>query len=165
MRRLEVFFDYACPYCMRGNEYLTELLPQYPDIEIVWCPCEAHPRPEQYGPHSDLCIQGMYYAREQGADMWEYHNRMYGAAIKERVNIEDPEVVTGRIYGLLDPAEFLRMLQSGDYIKNVQDGNDYAYEQSGVWAVPSYRIDGRKLDSIENVGVAKQQLAEFLRQL
>lgn len=163
MRTLEVFFDYACPYCLRGHEYLTELLPQYPDIEVVWRPCEAHPRPERYGNHSDLCTQGMFYALEQGVDIWDYHSRMYGAAVKERVNIEDPEVVAGRVYGLLDPAAFLKALLDGTYEKAVSDANDYAYEQSGVWAVPSYRMGGKKLDSVENVGATKQQLASFLQ--
>ena len=163
MRKVEIFFDYACPYCLRGNEFLKELLPQHPDIEVVWRPCEAHPRPERYGLHSDLCIQGMLYAREQGADLWEYHARMYEAAVKDRVNIEDPEVIAGRVHGLLDPAALLGALQSGGYTKAVADGNDYAYEQSGVWAVPAYRMDGKKLDSVENVGVTKQQLAEFLK--
>ncbi|MDR1669694.1 MAG: DsbA family protein, partial [Oscillospiraceae bacterium] len=49
LRKLEVFFDYACPYCRRGHEDLTALLPKHPDIEVVWRPCEAHPRPEVYG--------------------------------------------------------------------------------------------------------------------
>jgi len=40
--KLEVFFDYACPYCQQGHESLLELLPQYPQVEIVWYPCEAH---------------------------------------------------------------------------------------------------------------------------
>lgn len=35
MPMLEVFFDYACPYCLRGHKYLFELLPQYPQIEII----------------------------------------------------------------------------------------------------------------------------------
>ena len=162
MRKLEVFFDYACPYCLIGHNFLKELLPEYPDIDVVWKPCEAHPRPERYGLHSDLCIQGMYYAVEQGADIWEYHERMYKAAIKDRVNIEDLKVVAGYVHGLLDPDAFLKVLHNGNYEKAVTEGNDYAYEQSGVWAVPAYRMDGRKLDSIEDVGVTKEQLARFL---
>ena len=98
MRALEVYFDYACPYCYKGHEYLVELLPLHPDIEVVWRPCEAHPRPERYGMHSDLCIQGLFYA----------------------------------------------------------------YDISEVWVVPAYRMGGKKLDSIEDVGVTKDQLAEFL---
>jgi len=96
MPKLEVFFDYACPYCLTGHEHLKELLPAYPDVEVVWSPCEAHPRPETYGLHSDLCIQGLFYALDQGVDAWEYHERMYSAALKDRVNIEDPDVIEGR---------------------------------------------------------------------
>ena len=162
MRELEVFFDYACPFCLKGHEYLKELLPKYLDIEVVWRPCEAHPRPERYGPHSDLCIQGMFYALEQGADIWDYHDRMYTAALKARVNIEDLEVVAGLAHGLLDLSEFLSSLQSGAYEKAVSDANGYAYEQSEVWVVPAYRLECRKLDSIENVGITKQQLERFI---
>lgn len=163
IRTLEIFYDFACPYCLRGHEYLAELLPNYPDVEIAWRPCEAHPRPERYGLHSDLCIQGLFYAQEQRVDLWDYHARMYAAAVKERVNIEDTEVLAGRVHGLMDPAAFLAALQSGVYAKAVSDGNDYAYEQSGVWAVPAYRMNGKKLDAVENVGVTKQQLADFLK--
>ena len=163
MRTLEVFFDYACPYCLKGHELLKELLPQHPDIEVVWRPCEAHPRPERYGLHSDLCIAGMFFVLEHGADIWEYHDRTYNAALKERVNIEDPEVVAGHAHGLLDTEDLFNALQNGTYAKAVADANDYAYEQSGVWVVPAYRMDGRKLDSIENIGVTKAQLLTFLQ--
>jgi len=162
MPNLEVFFDYSCPYCLTGHTYLKELLPTHPDIEVIWRPCEAHPRPETYGLHSDLCIQGLFYFLDQGVDVWEYHERMYGATLKDRFNIEDPDVIAGRIHGLLDHDAFLKTIYSGKYEKAVAEANDYAYERSGVWAVPSYRMDGRKLDSIENVGVTKRQLADFL---
>ena len=162
MPKIEVFFDYVCPYCLTGHGYLKELLPQFPDIEVVWRPCEAHPRPERYGLHSDLCIQALFFALEQGADIWECHDRMYRAALKDRVNIEDPEVVAGCVHGLLDHDAFLKAIYSGRYEKAVNEANDYAYERSGVWAVPSYRMDGRKLDSVEDVGVTKKQLADFI---
>ena len=90
MRHLELFFDYACPYCLRAHELLLELLPLHSDIEIDWRPCESHPRPDSYGPHSDLCIRGMYFARAHGADLLEYHRLMYRAALIERADIEDP---------------------------------------------------------------------------
>ena len=163
MRQLEVFFDYACPYCLKGHEYLTELLPQCPDIEVIWRPCEAHPRPERYGRHSDLCIQGMFYALEQGVDVWEYHEQMYAAALTDRVNIEDADVLAGRVRGLLDHEDFLAEIMSGTYEKAVADANVYAWDESGLNAVPSFRMDGSALDAVEDVGVTKQQLAEFLK--
>ena len=74
---------------------------------------------------------------------------------------------------------FLRLLTEGklfaadenlNRIENMffpRDGRDeangYVYEQSGVWVVPAYRLEGRKLDSIENIGITKQQLEVFLR--
>ena len=162
MRKMEVFFDYSCPYCLKGYETLKELLPQYPDVEIVWRPCEAHPRPEQYGPHSDLCIQGLLYALEKGADVWEYHERMFSAAHKEKTDIEDPAALAGRVHGLLDTDAFLKTLQSGEYEKAVTDGNDYAYGKSEVWFLPAFRMNGRRLDAAGGVGVTKEQLSDFL---
>ena len=46
--------------------------------------------------------------------------------------------------------------------KAVPAANCYAYAQSGVWAVPAYRMEGRKLDSLEGVGITKAQLEAFL---
>ncbi|MCL2031024.1 MAG: DsbA family protein [Oscillospiraceae bacterium] len=163
MRKLEIFLDHTCPYCLKGYETLKELLPRHPDIEAVWRPCEAHPRPERHGMHSDLCIQGMFFALEQGADVWDYHDRMFSAAQTERVNIEDPETLAARVRGLLDPDAFLGALRSGRYEKAVTDGNDYAYEQSEVWYLPAFRMNGRKLDAAGGVGVSREQLADFLK--
>ena len=159
MRKLEVFFDYACPFCQTGHEYLMELLPSHADIEVVWRACEAHPRPEVYGRYSDLCVQALIYAAEQGADLPEFHARMYNAALKDGVDIESPEALARcfeHLPGLRDA------LQSGRYAQAVIDANDYAYEQSGVWFVPAYRMGGRKLDAAGGKGVTKAQLAEFL---
>lgn len=159
---LEIFFDYACPYCLKGYEDLQELLPDT-GLQIRWRPCEAHPRPDPYGPHSDLCIQGMFFAEEQGADLWEYHCRMYKAALRDRVDIQQVDVLCRVVDGLLDVEQFRAALQEQRYRSAQQKANYYAFEQSGVWVVPAYRLStGRRLDSIENIGVSRQELAAFL---
>ncbi|MDR3051466.1 MAG: DsbA family protein [Oscillospiraceae bacterium] len=163
MRTLKIFYDYACPYCLRGHEYLLSLIQDHPDIQVAWHPCEAHPRPEQHGPHTDLCMQGMYFARDAGADLWAYHALTYKAALQDRVDIEDAASLAKALSGLLDEATLRQALQSGRYAKEVQAANDLAYEQCGVWAVPAYRMDGKRLDAAEGVGVTRQQLAAFLR--
>ncbi len=162
MNKLEVFFDYACPYCLRGHQYLSELHMLYPQVEIVWRPCEAHPRPERYGPHSDLCIQGMFFALDHEVDIWAYHDKMFKAALTDRINIEDVGVLSEAVKGLLDADAFRESLQNGEYVKLQRDANRYAYDLSGVWAVPSYRMNGKKLDSIEDIGITKEQLNSFL---
>ena len=163
MRKLEVFFDYACPYCLKGHEYLMELLPDYSDIEVVWNSCEAHPRPEVYGRYSDLCVQGLLYALDQGADLTIFNECMYKAALKDKIDIESPEALAEYFKDIFDPAAFCEAIKSGKYETAVLEANDYAYEQSGVWFVPSYRMEGRKLDAAGGVGVTKAQLAEFLK--
>jgi len=163
MSVLEVFFDYLCPYCKHGHEYLVDILKEFPGPEIDWKPCEAHPRPEP-GPHSDIIIQGMYYALEHGVDIWKYHERIYNACHKDRIDIEDVDAIAEYARDLLDEADFRLVVGSKKYEKIQQDGNDYAYDKQGVWAVPSYRMNGRKLDSEEGVGVTANQLRAFLSQ-
>lgn len=164
MKKLEVFFDYACPFCLKGYNSLMALLPAHPELTISWCPCEAHPRPEQHGPHSDLCIQGMYYVMAHGGDLDAYHERMFRAALTDRINIEDAAVLAAYVKDLVDEKAFLDALKSGLYKEIQEKGNDYAYTDSGVWAVPSFRMNGKKLDAVEGVGVTKEALDQFLKE-
>ncbi len=46
-KMLDVYFDYACPFCYLGLHYLKECLPDFPRVRICWQACEAHPRPEK----------------------------------------------------------------------------------------------------------------------
>ena len=41
--KLELFFDYICPYCYRGHRMFLELLPLYPGLEVVWRPARPPP--------------------------------------------------------------------------------------------------------------------------
>lgn len=164
MSKLEVFFDYTCPYCLQGHEYLLELLLQYPQVEIGWRPCEAHPRPEHFGVHSDLCARGMYFALEHGADLMEYHDRMYCAALKNRTNIEDLHIVSKLLDGLLDANAFCAALSGDAYLDKLLENNKLAWEILRFPAVPSYRMNGKLLKSVGNIGVTKQQLTAFIEQ-
>lgn len=162
MPKLEVFFDYACPYCLRGHEYLAELIPQFPQIEIVWLPCEAHPRPDRYGPHSDLCAQGMYFALEHGVDIWEYHTLMYGAALKKRIDIENVNTLADYAGSLLDSEAFREALKSKQYKGKLLENNRLAWESYRFSAVPSYIMNGKTLISVEDIGVSKDRLMRFM---
>lgn len=164
MPTLEVFFDYACPYCLRGHEILRELMPRFPTVCVQWHPCEAHPRPERYGLHSDLCARGMYYAQEHGLDLMEYHRRMYRAAVVDRVDIESPDVVAQLVDGLTDSKQFHRALSHGVYADKLLENNRLAWEVYQYPAVPSYCMNGLLLKAIPNIGVTNPQLSAFLSQ-
>lgn len=44
--KLEMFFDYLCPYCYLTFHEFKEILPDYPRLSVIWRPCEVRPRPE-----------------------------------------------------------------------------------------------------------------------
>lgn len=159
---MQIFYDYECPYCKRGYEYLLEFIGEHPEIEIEWRPVEAHPRPENHPPHTDLCVQSFYVARDLGADLAAFHRAMFQAVSAERRNVEKADVLADIVKDLMDAAKFRAVLESGKYAPQVTENNDLAYEQSGVWAVPAFRMNGKKLDAVEGVGVTKEQVRDFL---
>ena len=159
---LEVFFDYACPFCLKGHKNLMEVIADFTDIDIAWHPCESHPRPDSYGPHSDLCIQGYFFAAEYGVDIWKYHERMYQAALIDRIDIEDSKVLSQYVSDIVNADAFEHALRKGRYRKDLEEANELAFIHSGVWAVPAYRMGGEKLDAVENIGITIEQLQRFL---
>lgn len=106
MKQLEAFFDYTCPYCLKAHQNLMRILPGFPQIEVVWRPCESHPRPDRYGFHSDLCIQGMFFAADNGVDLLAYHERAYSLILKRRVNVENIDILAQSFSDLLDAEAF-----------------------------------------------------------
>ena len=160
--KLEVFFDYACPFCLRGYQHLIEALELHPQIEVEWRPCEAHPRPESYGLHSDLCARGMYYALENDADINEYHRIMYNAALVQHVNIEDINIIAECVSGILDSTDFIQKLSAGRYQEKLDENNRLVWEAHGFSAVPSLVMGDNKLNSMEGIGLSKQMILRFI---
>ena len=163
MAKMQVFYDYECPYCKTGYEYLMEQIGSYPNIEIEWIPVEAHPRPEDCHPHTDLACQGYYIAEELGADIHAFHSAMYQAVAIEKQNVEKPEVLCKILEGIVDTGKFRTILESGKYAKQVEKNNDLAYEKNGVWYVPAFRMDGKKLDAKGSLGITPEELKKFFR--
>jgi predicted DsbA family dithiol-disulfide isomerase len=159
---MQVFYDYECPFCKRGYEYLLEYIGDHPEVTIEWRPVEAHPRPENHPPHTDLCVQSYYVARELGVDLAAFHKRMFQAVAVERRDVEKVETLAGIVEGLVDTGAFRTLLGSNKYAPQVTENNDLAYEQSGVWAVPAFRMGGKKLDAAEGIGVSREQVRAFL---
>lgn len=159
---LEVIFDYACPYCYSAHLYLKEIKTEFPELEIVFSPCEAHPRPERWSPHSDMALQGMYYCEEQEIDIWEYHELVYRAFHVDRINAEDVNVLAAYLADLVDAKAFKTAILSGKYEARRLKANQYAWETLSLDAVPSYRQGKRLLKAVEDIGVSKQMLLKFL---
>jgi len=148
-------------------EYLSEVLPKYPNVESLWKPVEAHPRNEEpdHRPYVDLIVQGCLYIQETGGDELAFTNRVYKAHFEDNLNVEDVSVLVkcAADTGVKDIPAFEAALKSGKYRQAMLDANDYAYEKKGVWAVPTFVCGDIRLDAVGGVGITKQQLDEFLR--
>jgi predicted DsbA family dithiol-disulfide isomerase len=167
MSKLRIFYDYECPFCKEGYEYFKEFIGGHPEIEVEWRPIEAHPRPEDHPPHTDLACQGYYIARELGADMDKFHAALFQAVAKERQDVEKADVLCGILKDIVDPGKFKTILESGKYAKQVDENNDLAYEKSGVWFVPAFRMETpageKKLDAQGGLGVSREEVRDFLK--
>ena len=163
MNKVEMFFDYACPFCWRAFKSLYELLPEYPQIEMIWHLCEAHPRPEEgFGLHSDLVIEGMFFAKDSGLDILAYHKQAFSLMHVEKVNVEDIETLVLALSDFADPSGLRRALEAGRYRQMREEANDFAYQESGVWVIPDFRAGEHKLVAEAGVGVTAEQLRAFL---
>ena len=161
--KLQVFYDYICPFCKKAHPYLQEILADYPDIEIDWRPCEAHPRPERYGMHSDLCVRGYYYAIDHGVDAEQYHQRIYDGIFSSPCNVEDPQVLAGLLTGLVDADDFIKALADGAYADKPDENNTLVWETYEFAAVPSLVLDGQKLCAVANVGLSRKMIEDFIK--
>jgi predicted DsbA family dithiol-disulfide isomerase len=163
MAKLQFFYDYECPYCKKGYEYLLEQIGDHPDIEIECLPIESHPLPEDHPPHTYLACQSYYIAKELGADMPAFHAAMYQAVSIERQDVDDAEVLCNIVKGLVDVEKFRAILDSGKYAAQIDENNDLAYEKNGVWYVPAFRMNGKKLDAQGGIGISPEELRRFLK--
>jgi len=163
MSVMQFFYDYECPYCKIGYEYLLDQISNYPDIEIEWRPMESHPLPENHSPHTHLACQSYYVAKELGADMAEFHAAMFQAVAVERQNVENPKVLCDILMEIVDVNKFRPILESGKYAKQVDENNELAYEKSDVWYIPAFRMNGKKLDAKGGIGIRPEELRSFLK--
>jgi predicted DsbA family dithiol-disulfide isomerase len=104
----------------------------------------------------------MYFALKQGADLAEYHRRMYEAALVKHLDIEDLAVIAEITSGLAEQNELLAALAGRRYEDRLTENNRLAWEICDFPAVPSYRLGENTLESELGVGVSKERLALFL---
>jgi predicted DsbA family dithiol-disulfide isomerase len=109
-------------------------------------------------------VQAFYAAVELNMDLSKFHAAMFQAVAVERSDVERLDVLTGIVKDLADPAQFRSIIESGKYAGNVEGNNDLAYEREGVWYVPAFRMNGKKLDAKGGIGVSREELKAFLNQ-
>ena len=108
----------------------------------LWHPCEIRIFKDASDPvPTDITIQGMFFAGENGIDLWQYHDKVYDLIFREKVNTKDVNILTNALSGLLDGDMFRQALESGKYVSMVKAANEFAFNQTGVHVVPTFRAD------------------------
>jgi len=138
------------------------MMPKFKGLQINWYPCESHPRPDGYGSHSDLCVQGFFLCRDSGGNLEAYNDLMYQAVFADRINIENIDELAAYAAGIIDPEKFKEAVASGKYRAELQANNYRAWDELGLDAVPSFRFADKELYAIPGVGVSAEQLERFL---
>ena len=165
MKPVEFYFDYICPFCYRSFQDLLELKKEKNDLVIDFHPCEIHPRPERHGKHSDLCIQGMFLAKDLGVDLWEYNQKIFHSHFVDRINIEEIQELANAVKDLIEPDLFVKEISSSQYADALKHTNTVAFSQHKIEVVPHYISEHSVLPSVEGIGISKKKLDDFIRVL
>jgi len=143
MKKLEVFFDYYCPYCLKGHEQLLAFLKDKPELEVIWHPCEVSKlyQDTKRMKRSDIFMQGMFFAAASGADLWQYHEKVYALILNKGMLSGNTDVFSDALKGVIDGDAFRLAYESGKMQHQVEEANAYAFNQTGVHVLPTYRAD------------------------
>jgi protein-disulfide isomerase len=129
------FSDFECPYCVRAEPTVKELLAKYPGkIKLVYrdFPLPMHAR-------APKAAEAAHCAGDQGK-YWEMHEKLFANATKlELTDLKGYARDVG-----VDGGKFDRCLESGEKAQVVEK-NKKAGEDVGVTGTPAFFINGRSL--------------------
>lgn len=162
--KLELYLDYGCPFCLKGyHEVIALIVEEFCDLELKIVPCEAHPRPETHGLHTDICARGFYVAGDYGCDPIEYSDIIFKASLKDKVDIENVDVVADALANIIEPDDFIEGIEKGDYVDRLKENNEKAWETLGFPAVPSLKMGASTLPAVPGVGLTRGQIKKFIK--
>lgn len=163
-KKLEVFYDYTCPYCYKGLNELRQLMSEHPRIELDFMPCEAHPRPEFAKVHSDLAAALAYFLKDEGLDVDTYNKNIYNAHFEEKLRIDDIDMLCEIAEKLgTDKEKTKEILVSGKYADKVISANELAWGELSFQAVPSYRYNGKTAGSFGGKLISKEDILKLFK--
>lgn len=147
------FSDYECPFCVRAEPTVKELLDAYPGkIRIVYrdFPLPMHAK-------APKAAEAAHCAGDQGK-YWEMHGQLFANAQKLDVpDLKDHARAIG-----LDAAKFDQCLDSGEKAK-VVEMHKKAGEEAGVTGTPAFFINGRPLSGAQPLAAFKAIVDDELK--
>jgi protein-disulfide isomerase len=129
------FSDFQCPFCLKANPTVTQVLNTYGDkIRFVY---RHYPLPNH--PNARPAAEAAQCANEQGK-FWPFHDRLF--ARDGRLSDADLKTVAGEVS--LDMTKFEGCVATHKYKADV-DADVAAGDEAGVSGTPAFFINGRTL--------------------
>jgi protein-disulfide isomerase len=133
------FSDFECPFCVRAEETVKQVLATYGDkVRLVY---RDYPLPMH--PNAPKAAEAAHCAGDQGK-YWEMHEKLFASGNKLAV----PELKKHASEIGLDQAKFDGCLDSGEKAK-VVEMHKQAGEAAGVSGTPAFFINGRPLSGAQ----------------
>jgi len=133
------FSDFQCPFCVKAEKTVTELLAAYPDkLRLVYrdFPLPIHPLAPKASEAANCALdQGKY---------WEMHDKLF--AVEGKLEVENLKKYAREL--TLDGDKFDKCLDSGEKAKVVGEHHK-AGEAVGVSGTPAFFINGRLLSGAQ----------------
>ncbi len=161
--KLEIFYDYVCPYCYKGLQELDALLEEFPQTEADWRPIEVHPRPEKAAVHSDLAIRMAYQLARHGLDVSAYNKLVYKAHFQQGRRIDDRDLLRSLALSCgLEADKAEEVLEGDAFGQDLTAYNHYVWTELALEAVPSYRRGDSTALSLPGQPVTREILRSLL---
>jgi protein-disulfide isomerase len=146
------FSDFQCPYCLKANPTVNQVLSTYGDrIRFVY---RHYPLPNH--PNARPAAEAAQCANEQGK-FWPYHDQLFARGGR----LSDTELKTAAGEAGLDAAAFDRCVATHKYKADV-DADIAAGDEAGVSGTPAFYINGRMLTGAQPFEAFKQIIDEEL---
>ena len=147
------FSDFECPYCVRAEPTVKQLLEAYPGkIKLVFrdFPLPMHP-------HAPKAAEAAHCAGDQGK-YWDMHEKLF--ANSQKLEVGD---LKGYAKDLkLDVAKFDKCLDSGEKSALVEK-NRKAGEDAGVTGTPAFFVNGHSLSGAQPLEAFKTIVDQELK--
>jgi protein-disulfide isomerase len=148
------FSDFECPYCVRAESTVKQVLEAYPGkVRLVYrdYPLPMHAK-------APKAAEAAHCAGDQGK-YWEMHGKLFAA--NGRIDVPDLKAAAREVAGL-DAAKFDQCLDSGAKAKEVEK-NKEAGDEAGVSGTPAFFINGRLLSGAQPFEAFKAIIDEELK--
>ncbi len=148
------FSDYECPFCVRAEPTVKDVLAAYPGkIKLVY---RDYPLPMHK--QAPKAAEAAHCAGDQGK-YWEMHDKLF--ASNGKLALADLKAAARDVAGI-DGGKFDQCLDSGEKAKDVEK-NRKAGDDAGVNGTPAFFINGRLISGAQPLDAFKTLIDEELK--